>query len=125
MWARAAPILERALEHAHGSHTLEDVKKGVMAGALNLWVGEKSAAVSEFLTFPQVRALNLFLAAGDLDELHQALPGIEAFARGGGCERLMFSGRLDPSDGRRARSGWEVLMPGFTPTHIALCKELA
>ena len=123
MWTRATPLLQRALEHAHGTHELEDLVKAIMAGQLQLWVGEKSAAVSEILTFPRKRALNIFLAAGDMEELQACIPGMAAFARGHGCDRLMFSGRLDQVDGRR--SGWERLMPDFTPTHIALSKELS
>ena len=123
MWARAAPLIEQALEHAHGTHQLVDVMQACAAGHLQLWIGRESVAVSEILTFPRKRALNVFLAAGKSAELLACLPGMEAFARAHACDRLMFSGRLDAVDGRR--SGWERLMPGFEPTHLSLCKELS
>ena len=123
MWARVAPLLERALVYAHGTHELVDVMQACGEGRLQLWVGRESAAVSEILTFPRKRSLNVFLAAGKWTELLECLPGMEAFARAHACDQLMFSGRLDAVDGRA--SGWERLMPGFTPTHIALSKELA
>jgi hypothetical protein len=121
-WARAAPLIEQALEHAHGTHRLEDVMKGVLDGRLQLWVGKKSAAVTEVLSFPRLRALNVFLAAGEMSELSACLAGMEAWARGCGCERIMFSGRLDPAD--RRRSAWERWHAGWTPSWITLFKEL-
>ena len=122
-WARAAPLLERALEHAHGTHQLADVAKAITAGQLQLWATGRSAAVSEILNFPRKRALNVFLSAGEIEDIRAALPGMMAYGQGHGCDRIMFAGRLDPND--RRRSAWEGFFPGWTPTHLSLCKELS
>ena len=123
MWDRARPHLAEALEHARGTHTVEDVLRLAGEGKLQLWVGDRSAAVTEILHFPQKRALNLFLAGGDLAEIRRAQPGIEAFGRGMGCDFMMFSARLTPA--ARPRSGWERACPDFTADWIAMSKELA
>jgi hypothetical protein len=122
-WTRIEPLLQQALVHARGTHEVEDVLKALAEDRLQLWVGEASVAVSEILSFPRLRALNVFLAAGKMSELRACLPGMEAYARGKGCSRLMFAGRLDDHDGRK--SGWEKFMPDCEPTHISLFKELA
>ena len=120
--ARARPLIEAALVHAHGTHELVDVLEGVAAGRLQIWIGAASVAVTEVLRFPRLSALNVFLASGPIEELKAALPGMEAWARGAGCRRIMFSGRLDAIDGRA--SGWERLLPEFRPGWIHLSKEL-
>lgn len=122
MWVRARPFIAEALEHARGTHELADLVKATMDGHVQLWVGERSAAITEILNFPRKRGLNLFLVGGDLDEIRAAQPGIEAFARGHGCDFIMFSGRL--SRAGRARSGWERSLPDFSPDWIAMHKEL-
>jgi hypothetical protein len=122
VWERATPFLEEALAHAHGTHLLEDVAKGVAEGRLQLWVGERCAGVSEILTFPRRRALNLFLAGGDLAELRTLQPGVEAFARGAGCSMMLFSGRL--TGAARRASGWSRIWPDYQPNWISLSKDL-
>jgi hypothetical protein len=120
--AKVRSLLAAALEHAHGTHTVDDVLEGVGKGELQIWIGDRSLAVTEILRFPRMRALNVFLGAGEIAELRACLPGLRAWARGAGCSRLMWSGRLDLVDGRR--SGWEGLMPEFTPSHVTLFEEL-
>ena len=121
-WARARPLLEEALRHCGGTHELEDVLKAIAEGRLQLWLGERSAGVSEILTFPRKRVLNLFLAGGDLGEMKTLRAGVEAFARGHACQGVMFSGRL--TDAARRASGWSRAWPAYAATHISLCKEI-
>jgi hypothetical protein len=122
VWARARPFLEEALLHCGGTHELEDVVKAIGEGRLQLWLGERSAGVSEILTYPRKRVLNLFLAGGNLEEMKALRPGLEAFARGHACDGVMFSGRLTAA-ARRA-SGWSRAWQGYAPTHLTFCKEL-
>ncbi len=120
-WARAEPHLSDALAHARGTHELEDLITGFAQGRLQLWVGERAAAVSELLTFPRQRALNIFLAGGDLKELQRGLPGMEAWARGQGCEAMIMSVRLSRS---RKRSGWEGAFPEWEAGWIVMHRRL-
>ncbi len=120
LWERARPHIEDALAHAGGTHAIEDVLGGIAEGRLQLWVGDRCAGVSEILNFPRRRVLNLFLAGGDMAEMRTLQAGLEAFARGSGCQAAMFSGRLT----RSAVSGWPRAWPDYHPTHICMTKEL-
>ena len=122
LWSRARPWLQDALAHAGGTHEIEDVLGAIGEGRLQLWLGERCAGVTEILTFPRKRMLNLFLAGGDLDEMKTLQAGLEAFARAHACDGMMFSGRLTRA-ARRA-SGWGRAWPDYQPTHISFCKEL-
>ena len=102
VWDRARPYIEAALEHAHGTHTVEDVQAAIGAGQLQLWVGERSAAVTEFFNYPRRRALNIFLAGGDLREMKACEPGMAAFARAHGCHFMQCFGRLSRRERQRS-----------------------
>jgi len=49
--------------------------------------------ITEMVTFPQGRALNLIFCGGDFSELAEMLPSIELFAKKLGCKRLYGGGR--------------------------------
>lgn len=91
-----API-EAALEYAGGSHTYEDITKAVAEGRMQFWAGPRSAVVTEVVQYPQYKALQFFLAGGDLKELEAMAEGIEEWGRQQGCTRVVFTGR----------KGWE------------------
>ncbi len=122
LWRRARPFLEEALEHANGSHQLEDVVKAIGDGQLQLWLGERCAGVTEILRFPRRRVLNLFLVGGDLAEMKTLQPGVEAFARGHACTAIMFHGRL--TGAAKRSSGWARAWPDYEPQWICMSKDL-
>lgn len=71
VWQQAAPILRPSVDRA-GTHTLEDVRRSVMAGAAQLWVQWKdgkceSAVVTEFRPYPRGLWLNVWLWGADRD----------------------------------------------------------
>ena len=51
------------------THTWDDILWGIENGYLYLYSFENSALVCEFVNYPRLRALNIFLAGGDLNEL--------------------------------------------------------
>lgn len=51
-WTRCAPWIEAALEHAHGSHNLDDVYEMVMDGECQFWPGKRSASVTQIQCSP-------------------------------------------------------------------------
>lgn len=122
LWERARPFLVDALEHTHGTHEIVDLLDQIGQGRLQLWLGERCAAVSEILTFPRRRALNVFLAGGSLREMKAMRPGVEAFARAHACDEVMFSGRLTAS--AKKAIGWSRAADGYEPTHVLFVKEL-
>jgi hypothetical protein len=115
-WARCAPWIEAALER-DGTHDLEDVLAMVLADEAQFWPGESSAVVTEVLTLPKVKALHVWLAGGEMEELlGKMLPAIEDFARRAGCDRFSVAGR----------EGWERALrsKGFSPAWRVVAKEL-
>lgn len=120
LWGRAKPFIEAALEHANGTHTVEDVAAQIIEGKLLLWVGERCACVSEILLFPRKRFMNVFLAGGDLKEMKAMRAGVEAYARGHLCDGVMFAGRLTPE---AKRQPWTRAAGGYGPTHVSFLRE--
>ena len=93
----------RALDVAGKTHGPEDVARAVADGRMQAWTAGDSLVVTEVLAFPQARALNVFLAVGNLDEVMSLLPDLEAFGREHGCKAMRMEGR----------KGWARVLPNY------------
>ncbi|MBP2301577.1 hypothetical protein [Azospirillum picis] len=113
-WARCEPWLAAALEHAHGTHLIEDIREGCLAGNLQFWPGKSAAIVTEICTYPRLKAVNFFLVGGDLEELLAMKPVIEAWAKRLGCTRAQCGGRF----------GWERVLKDYRRACVVLEKEI-
>lgn len=109
-WDRCAPYLEPALDGC----SLEDVHAAIRDGRARLWPLERSAAVTEILRYPRLRALRVWLAGGDLDELRRNMGTLDAYARACGCDRIEVD----------ARKGWQRVLTDYEMTRVVLTKEL-
>jgi len=85
--------IEAALKFADDSHSFEDIKKAVEKGELQFWPGFSSVIITEIVQVPRYRALNLFLAGGNIPELRAMLPELEKFAGQVGADRIILNGR--------------------------------
>jgi hypothetical protein len=115
--ARCRQWLEAALEYAGGTHTFNDIANGVMSGRFQLWPNKNSAVVTEIVVYPQLKDLHYFLAGGNLEELKQMRPIIEAWGKSVGCTRVSLAGRR----------GWDRTFlkdEGYEPQWFVLAKEL-
>lgn len=90
---RCAVWLEAALEYSGGTHTLSDIRAGIEAKRYALIPGEKSALVFEICEYPQLKALHVFLAGGDLQEIKSFDPLLIDLAKAGNCARIDIAGR--------------------------------
>jgi hypothetical protein len=116
-WARSAPWLAAALAQAGGTHRLEDVRRLVESGQAQFWAAADAAVVTVVEEDPCERRLLVWLAGGRLATLlGEMLPGVEAWARGQGCARLLLIGR----------AGWERAMKpmGYAPLARVIAKDL-
>jgi hypothetical protein len=116
-WARCAPWLEAALDHAGRTHSLEDVKAAVDRGEAWFWAGERSGLVAAIEQDPGERRLLIWLAGGAQDELEDGLlPLAEAWGRASGCRRALVIGR----------AGWERTLrtKGYAPLARIIAKDL-
>ena len=116
-WARCAPWLDGALDHAGRTHGLDDVKALVAEGVARFWPGRGCALVAVLEVDPLERRLLIWLAGGDREELEgELLPLAEAWGRRAGCRRALVIGR----------AGWERALrtKGYAPLARLVAKEL-
>jgi len=109
----AAPHLANALERAGNTHHLNDVYGLLLAGEAALFVGDRSAVVTQEFELPAGRQLHFWLAGGDLDELVLIEADVEEKARKKGIHRFSIVGR----------KGWQNKLPGYREAGVILVKE--
>lgn len=117
-WERVQAQLQEALDYGHETRTLEDVRREVEAGRMQLWRNDDSAMVTQLLTHDSGTVeCNIFIAGGTLTGLRALLPEVEEFAR----RRATLVTIL-------GRKGWErsflVNEAGYTPTAVLFKKDL-
>lgn len=109
--------IEAALAYAGGTHTFDDIRELVEQGRLQFWPGVHSAVVTEIIEYPRARALNIFLAGGNLAEIEAMAPGILEWGKAQGCSSAVFTGR----------KGWErtfLTRTGWAPQLVVFEKKL-
>ena len=62
-------MLESALSFSGGTHKFDDLAWLVQEGEMQFWPAQRSCAVTQIVSYPQMRTLHVFLAAGDLMEI--------------------------------------------------------
>lgn len=116
--SRYAVGLQRALDLAGGTHSLEDVRLAVEAGEAQFWpISDDSCLITEIKDYPRKRVLNYWLATGRLDELLDAWVGILPWARHMKCTMATITGRR----------GWEktaLTNEGWAPSLTVYLKEI-
>lgn len=112
----AKPYIERALEHADGSHSYQDIRDLVEKGLLQFWPGPASVVVTEIIAYPKYRVLNFFLAGGNLSELEVMYPAIEAWGAAQGCDRAVLTGRKGWERTFLARKNWQPTLVVYEKT---------
>lgn len=115
-WTRCRRFIEAALPYALDTHSIEDIEQGIAEGRFQFWPGQRSAIITELITYPRKRALNYFLLGGDLEELKEMEPSISAWAYAAGCTHVIGVGRR----------GFERVFAdaGFKPAWSLVVKEL-
>jgi hypothetical protein len=101
---RCWPWLEASLNEFGATHRKDQVWGRIMLGQATLWPSENAVILTEVFSYPiGVRACNVWLQGGNLDELKTMYPVIEKYARAQGCDWLIGWGR----------DGWVKAMPGW------------
>ena len=85
---RLAPALAR-----DGDYTAEDIRTLVERGECQAWPSHGSIAVTEIRQHPRNRALNIWLAAGRVQDFLEIEPQVRAWGRRQGCTKLTLTGR--------------------------------
>lgn len=102
--------LEMALrEYGGGTHTLEDVIFDTMKGNAQLWKNDKAVLVTQLVNYPRGgMVLNLWLASGEYDAVHDLSDEAIGWARARGCKRATITGRRGWARTLKDE-GWELL----------------
>ncbi|MDA8788855.1 hypothetical protein N9M91_02145 [Porticoccaceae bacterium] len=90
---RCKPWIEAALEYSGGTHNFDDVAAGVMSGQMQLWPAPEGMIVTEIVTYPRKRVLNIFLASGELNQILDFHTNVQDWAENQGCSAFTMSGR--------------------------------
>jgi len=108
--------IEAALKHTHGTHTFDDIVAGCYTGRFRLWSRKWACVVTEIHDYPQKRAVNIFLAGGDLDVIRDGMPDVAEYAKAIGATELTMTGR----------SGWlrALASQGWAKSHVAMRLEI-
>jgi hypothetical protein len=111
------PFIQKALDLAGNTHSFEDVGEAIEKKQVQFWPNTNSAIITEIIEYPRRRALNFWLAGGNLAELEAMYPAVEAWGRSQGCTVASTSGR----------PGWErtfLKREGWKPRTVVMTKEL-
>ena len=116
------PVLQRAIDHADGRWSIEQVLSDVSACRVHVWmVSRETKLVGVFTTRVvdgPARWVLLDCCAGDdlAGWIGAALAAVESWARGVGAAQIVAEGRL----------GWQKAMRpyGYAPTLITCVKHL-
>ena len=98
--------IEAALAHGDGSYTFEDIAQLVAEGKLQFWPGVASVIITEIIEHPRRRALNIFLAGGNLPEIEAMVPLLQEWAKTHACTDAFFTGRAGWERTFLSRTGW-------------------
>ena len=111
---RLESVLEGALEG--GFFTMDDVKRALFENRAQFWPGKNAAIVTEIQTYPNDKAIQVWLAGGDMAEILAMAPGIESWARLQGCTTVLIEGR----------QGWAKVLreQGYAPFSYTARKVL-
>jgi hypothetical protein len=94
IWDEVVPLIEKALVHAEGELTPDDIRKHLDSGDLRLWVALKdkdviASMVTEIIQYPRKKIVRVITVAGkDMSMWYEFLPMLEGYAVRNGCSSL-------------------------------------
>ena len=114
--ARCRAWIEAALEYSGGTHNFDDVAEALASGKMQLWPAPKGCIVTEIVVYPRKKVLNVFLGAGELDQLMDMHKDVIAWSKAQGCVAVTITGR----------HGWKkpLTKHGWKPLHASYVKEI-
>lgn len=114
VWERFRPQFLEALEHCHGSHNEDDVLVRVASGQYQIWDGGTVATVTNWIEQPRYKAVNIFLAAGEMEQIFRIMDQAHTWAIKNGATRILWGGR----------PGWARKVEGAQCMGMLMFKEL-
>lgn len=114
---RCSKWLQDALDYAGNTHDLSDVKHGITIGEYQFWPAPRGAIVTEIIAYPKFSILHAWLVGGELGQIVDMIPSLDAFGRRYGCTKVTGCGR----------AGWVRALKkhGFTGIMTTVSKEIS
>lgn len=84
---------ERAVRQLGGAYDVEDIINRVNDGTMQSWQSGQSVVVTEVLSFPRKKIVNVVLVAGNIEEIMALQDEVAAWAKEIGCSKMITSGR--------------------------------
>lgn len=114
---RLRPQIEAALVHARGTHTFDDIAHMVLTGRVRLWAKENSFCITEINEFPRKRIVHVFLAGGNMADMHEFFDPVAEAYKQQGCVGMSFAGRPGFVRALKQHPEWEVV-------HVTMGREI-
>ena len=92
-WLKSRKYILEALDRGIDTHSEKDIFYAISRNEAQLWTGQKSACVTEIVTYPRYKMLRFWLGGGDLEELKEMEKPICEWAKSIGCKKSMIMGR--------------------------------
>lgn len=107
--------LERVLHDFGDCYTVNDIMHAIEKGRMQSFVEGETWIITQVLTFPRKKALDILFVIGHLDEARRALPRLEEYARSIGATKIASL----------AREGWSKFAgPEWKKTGVSYVKDL-
>ena len=95
-WGRCRDWIQAAVEPT-GLYFIGDVERAIAQGSMHFWPGKHCAAVTEFVIYPNCKALNVFAGGGTkgkaLKELTSEMePAFLRWAKASDCKKIIGFG---------------------------------
>lgn len=101
--------IEQALLEAGATHIFDDLFWEIQDPSIKVWDCDgRAVAVTVFRKFPRVLELSIWLAAGNMQAIHETEPFVVEYAKMMGCSRLVTSGRPGWARANKA-NGWQTI----------------
>lgn len=111
---RCWPFLESAIEQYGHTHSKEDIWERLEARKAYFFPLQRGVIVGRVLTYPTgLKESEAMWAGGDLQEILQWVPSLEAYAQNLGCSRNIIKGRR----------GWLKALDGYREVGTTMVKE--
>jgi hypothetical protein len=113
---RAMERLMDALERAGNTHQIEDVLRALREGEARLFERDSSLIIAQVLHHPRRSVLEMWLAAGVMEDMTALLPDVEAWGRANRATLAQVIGRR----------GWQpaAVQHGYTPAATIYRKDI-
>ena len=108
--------LKKALVHGGETHDWVDIKTGLYEGIYQIFWNDAAAAVTEIVQAPRKKYLNIFLAAGRLEDVVKLHDQVVQFAGEMGCDFIKAT----------ARYGWKKFESdmGWKSRHVIYTRNI-